>query len=487
MVAMFLESLLFFLYLLSSGESTTNHTLVMISHRGVPLDVRHVPKMMAQAVAAADGRTRFLSEGDSRCERCLAQDGLVRDLSVLGVQIVDSKCEASPKQMKDYLLKAKGMLGIEVDCEPDSDVSIAPLAGRTTASEGQVARCTGGNPLLGTNDPGSSCQGNLEIIRFRGAQEAVRSVSRGLRNVVLAIVDSGVDVSHPDLINQFWKNPDDGSIGFNFLDGNTNVNDENGHGTHVAGIAGAQTNNSIGIAGVADVKLMILKFMGSDGNGPLSGALNALDYAVRMGAAVSSHSYGGNVPSRIFENAIRIAANAGHVVVAASGNDGINLDETPTYPCSYSRSIPSMLCVGASSSTPTSPVSLASFSNIGSVVNIVAPGVNILSTYLSGSYAFLSGTSMATPQVAGVAAVLATLGLAGQSITDSITRSRTASLRNALSLQNLGELDALNAVNEGLGQPTTPPRQPSSARLSSSVCLWSVGLLFVIITGHSAF
>ncbi|EEQ98788.1 thermitase, putative, partial [Perkinsus marinus ATCC 50983] len=237
----------------------------------------------------------------------------------------------------------------------------------------------------------------------------------------------------------------------------------------------------------ADVKLMILKFVGSDRTGPLSGALKALDYAVGMGAAVSSHSYGGNVPSRIFENAIRNAANAGHIVVAASGNEGMNLDETPTYPCSYSRSIPSMLCVGASSSTPTSPVSLASFSNIGSVVNIVAPGVNILSTYLSGSYAFLSGTSMATPQVAGVAAVLATLGLAGQSITDSITRSRTASLRNALSLQNLGELDALNAVNEGLGQPTTPPRQPSSARLSSSVCLWSVGLLFVIITGHSAF
>ncbi|KAF4692560.1 Suppressor of the cold-sensitive snRNP bioproteinsis mutant brr1-1 [Perkinsus olseni] len=408
---------------------------------------------------------------------------MIHDLTAVGVQIVDSKCSASYDQIVNYLKRSASMLGIEVECEPDSEVSITPASGRVSARARSQASCKGGNSVLGTNDPRSSCQSNLEVIRMGAAWRAVRAANRTLRNVVLAVVDSGVDMTHPDLVNQFWRNPRDGSIGHNFLDDSSNVNDEDGHGTHCAGIAGAQTNNGIGVAGVANVQLMILKFMGSDGTGPLSGALSALNYAVRNGATVSSHSYGSTFRSRIFEAAIANADAVGHVVVAAAGNDGINLDQTPTYPCSFARTIPSMLCVAASTSATTSALSVATFSNVGSAVNIAAPGVNINSTYPSGSYAPLSGTSMSTPHVAGVAALLATLGLDGQRITDSITRSRTAALSNRLGASSPGGLDALNAVNIGLGQPTSPPRPISSApaRVPGIISVWGVALLLAIV------
>lgn len=478
---MFMESfLLVLLYVVGFGKGASDHTLVMVSHRGGSLDIRHVPSMMVQAAAAAGERTRFLSQDDLELEQCLAQTGMVHDLSSLGVQIVDSKCALSHKQIMDYFEKAEDSLDIEVFCEADFDFSIAPVFEEASVMQSRVSTCTGGNRVLGTNDPGSSCQGNLEVMRMGAAWQTARAANRTLRRIVLAILDTGVDMTHPDLVNQFWKNPSDGSIGHNFITNSADVTDDNGHGTHCAGAAGAQTNNGIGIAGVADVELMILKFMDSSGEGSLRNALKALDYAVRMGATVSSHSYFSPHFSRIFQRAIRNAADLGHIVVAAAGNDDLNLDEFPAYPCSYAPSIPSLLCVAASTSTTASPVSIASFSNIGSAVNIVAPGVNILSTYLLGSYAYLSGTSMATPQVAGVAALLAALGLGGQRITDSITRSRTATLSNRLNLNNLGELDALNAVNIGLGQPTSPPTPPSSARFSTLISAWSLGLLFVI-------
>ncbi|EER10878.1 subtilisin, putative, partial [Perkinsus marinus ATCC 50983] len=237
----------FFAGTITFGESTTNRTLLRVFHRGVPLDIRHIPKMMTQTLAASDGMMESLSQDDHDCERCFAQDDMVYDLKAIGIQIVDSKCPVGHKQILNYLRKAKNMLSIDFDCEPDSRVTLHP----TLAAD--MATCTGGNSVLGTNDPGSSCQPNLELIHLGAAWEAARSAGRKLKDVVLAISDTGVDMTHPDLVNQFWRNPADNSIGYNFITNSIDVTDRHSHGTHCAGNAAAQTNNNIGIAGVANI------------------------------------------------------------------------------------------------------------------------------------------------------------------------------------------------------------------------------------------
>ncbi|KAF4687239.1 hypothetical protein FOZ60_004207 [Perkinsus olseni] len=417
--------------------------------------------MVAQAAAASGGRVRSLTQEDRDCEQCFAQDGMIHDLTAVGVQIVDSKCSASYGQIVNYLEKAKDLTGIAFVCEPDFKVSLNPVPRRVLPLD--LSECKGGNSVLGTNDPKSSCQSNLEVIRIGAAWAAARAAKQKLKDIVLAISDTGVDMTHPDLVNQFWRDPVDGSIGHNFLTKTSDVTDDNGHGTHCAGNAAAQTNNSLGIAGVANanggspnVKLMILKFLDAGGSGDTSNALSALNYAVEHGATVSSHSYGAYYASQVFENAFKNAAAANHVAVVAAGNDASTLDQVPMYPCSFAVDIPSMLCIAASTSA-TKDIKLAYFSNAGTVTKIAAPGLDINSTY-PGGYASLRGTSMSTPTVAGAAALVATLGLEGQEITDAIVQSRTAGIPNKFNLTHIGELDALNAVHVALGQPTSPPR-----------------------------
>ncbi|KAF4716582.1 hypothetical protein FOZ63_019704, partial [Perkinsus olseni] len=195
------------------------------------------------------------------------------DLTAVGVQIVDSKCSASYGQIVNYLEKAKDLTGIAFVCEPDFKVSLNPAPRRVLPSKVLELNCEGGNPVVGTNDPKSSCQSNLEVIRIGPAWVAARAAKQKLKDIVLAISDTGVDMTHPDLVNQFWKDPVDGSIGYNFITKSSDVTDDNGHGTHNAGNAAAQTNNSLGIAGVANVngatpnvKLMILKFLDAGGS-----------------------------------------------------------------------------------------------------------------------------------------------------------------------------------------------------------------------------
>ncbi|KAF4681878.1 hypothetical protein FOZ63_026145 [Perkinsus olseni] len=347
----------------------------------------------------------------------------------------------------NYLKSAEELLGFEFDCERDFKVTAKPVVTQVQADKS--SGYTGGNPGLGTNDPLSSCQSNLEDIRIGAAWEAARSSKQKLKDVVLAVIDTGVDPDHPDLVGQFHKNPSDGSIGYNFIKNNADVNDDNeyGHGTHCAGNAAARTNNSIGIAGVANadaatpnVKLMILKFLDENGSGSASDSLRALNYAVEHGATISSHSYGGPSSSAVLEQALKKAAAAEHVAVVAAGNDGANVDKKADYPCNYAKNNPSVVCVAASTSSPSSPIKLASFSNAGSTTKIAAPGVDINSTSPGKRYAKLSGTSMSTPTVAGVAALLATLGVKGEKITDAIIRSRTADIPNDLGVSGIGEV-----------------------------------------------
>jgi subtilisin family serine protease len=242
----------------------------------------------------------------------------------------------------------------------------------------------------------------------------------GSENVVVAVLDTGVDYTHEDLAANMWTRPDSlapyhdkelGTIddvnGFNAIDNASDPMDDNGHGTHCAGIVGAEGENDLGIAGVNwKVQIMPLKFMNAGGSGTTKDAIEAISYAIdRKKAGVNvriiSASWGSTQRSRALEAVIRKAYENDVLFVAAAGNASTDNDRTPHYPSSYN--VPNVISVAALDRHDQ----LASFSNFGvKSVAIAAPGVDILSTWLGNAYEEKSGTSMATPVVSGVAALV---------------------------------------------------------------------------------
>jgi subtilisin family serine protease len=194
----------------------------------------------------------------------------------------------------------------------------------------------------------------------------------------------------------------DDLLGWNFSSGTNNPMDEYGHGTHVAGTIGAVGDNGTGVAGVDwNVRLMALRFLDAAGSGYTSDAVRALNYAVAMGAQVSNNSWGGGGYDSAMQSAIQSARSRGHVFVAAAGNYSSNNDTTPFYPANYSGD--NVVSVAATDGADN----LASYSNFGTTsVDLAAPGTNIYSTVPGGGYAWKSGTSMATPHVAGALALV---------------------------------------------------------------------------------
>lgn len=248
------------------------------------------------------------------------------------------------------------------------------------------------------------------------------SISTGSQNVVVAVIDSGVDYTHPDLISNIWTNPLENSSngrdndgngfandlhGYDFYDDDGNPMDENGHGTHVAGTIGATGNNGQGVTGVNwSVSIMPLKFLGADGSGYTSDAIRAVNYCTMMrtqfgvNIRVINASWGGGGFDGALRDAIRNAGDAGILFVTAAGNSSTNNDSAPQYPANYG--LANVISVAATDQNDQ----LAWFSCYGaSTVNLAAPGVGIYSTYRGGAYGMMSGTSMATPQVAGAAAL----------------------------------------------------------------------------------
>lgn len=247
---------------------------------------------------------------------------------------------------------------------------------------------------------------------------AAWSVSTGTGNTVVAVIDTGVDTTHPDLAPNLWRNPgevpangrdDDGDgfvddvYGVNFQTNTGVVADDAGHGTHVAGIAGAAGGNGLGVAGVLwHTRLMPLKFMGA-GGGLTSDAVRAVDYAVTHGAKVINASWGGGSADAALDAAFARARAAGVVVVTAAGNEGRNTDATPFYPANAVTRLDNVVSVAAT----TSRDALAPFSNYGAAtVTLAAPGEGVLSTLRGGGYGTMSGTSMAAPFVAGAVGLL---------------------------------------------------------------------------------
>lgn len=297
-------------------------------------------------------------------------------------------------------------------------------------------------------------------------------IATGSHGVVVGVIDSGIDYTHPDLYANVWINQGeiplglpltdtdsdgritfvdlnsventaavtdfngtgyidggdlladptwadgidtdgngfiDDLVGWDFLNNDNDPFDDNRHGTHVAGTIGAMANNSTGVVGVNwDVQLMALKFLNSGGSGPTSAAALAVDYATRMNANLTSNSWGGGGFSQALYDAIEAHGAANKLFVAAAGNSGANLDNSPHYPASYDLSnIVAVAATDASDDIATSGQLGSTFdSNFGAIsVDLGAPGVAVLSTTPDGTYSSFNGTSMATPHVAGVAAL----------------------------------------------------------------------------------
>jgi subtilisin family serine protease len=296
-------------------------------------------------------------------------------------------------------------------------------------------------------------------------------IATGSRSVVVGIVDSGIDITHPDLAANIWTNPGeipgngldddhngyvDDIHGWNFVDNNNDVSDAYGHGTHVAGIIGATGNNGVGVAGVAwQVSLMALKFEDSRGVGSTAAMLAALNYATMMrrdhgiNIVATNNSWQTSTgPSVVVANAIRAEGDAGITFVTAAGNNASDNDATPRYPGSYR--LPNVITVAALGTTN----SLASISNYGATsVDLAAPGSLIESTFPGGSYGILSGTSMAAPEVTGVVALLASArpGITVAEVRAAILGSTTPVAALAGKTITGGRLDAAGA----LGIPRT--------------------------------
>jgi len=245
-------------------------------------------------------------------------------------------------------------------------------------------------------------------------------IATGSSDVVVAVIDTGVDYTHNDLAANMWTNaaelngnPGEDDDGNGFIDDvygiavvmgtpSADPMDDHGHGTHVAGILGAVGNNGVGIAGVAwSVKIMALKFMSSGGIGLESDAATCIDYAVAHGATILNNSYGGDTWSQALHDAIAAANGAGVLFCAAAGNESMEIDGWKSYPAGYD--LPNIIAVASTDGAD----GLSYFSNYGaSSVDVGAPGESIWSTWPGNQYQLLDGTSMACPFAAGVAALV---------------------------------------------------------------------------------
>lgn len=257
-------------------------------------------------------------------------------------------------------------------------------------------------------------------------------LTTGSPSVTVAVIDTGIDYTHPDLSDNIATNAgeipnngidDDGNgfaddyYGYDFVSYDSDPRDDHFHGTHCAGTIGAKGDNGQGVAGVAwNIKIMPVKVLDSYGSGSISSVAAGMNYAVNQGVKILSMSLGTSAYSQTLENAIIYAKNNGALVVAAAGNSAADADLSPLYPAASTQD--NVISVAASNSGD----GLAYFSNYGvTSVDLAAPGESILSTYLNGQYAYASGTSMATPHVAGMAAML-------KSINSTLTYSQIKSI-----------------------------------------------------------
>lgn len=272
------------------------------------------------------------------------------------------------------------------------------------------------------------------------------ALNTGSSNVIVAIIDTGVDLDHPEFSGRITN-------GYDFANNDENPDDDEGHGTHVAGTAAARGNNALGVAGVAwDVRIMPIKVLAGNGSGLISWSAEGVIYAADNNANVINMSLGGTYRSQALQDAINYAYNKGVLVVAAAGNcgdedyifNGCSVIDQTSYPAAMDH----VLAVASTTRTDTQ----SSFSNQGNYVDIAAPGSSIKSTCIGGGYCTQSGTSMASPQVAGLAGLVFS-----QFPSYSPSQAAQAIVNNADDLgaagrddmYGCGRINAFNSLNNG--------------------------------------
>ena len=235
------------------------------------------------------------------------------------------------------------------------------------------------------NDPYWELQWGPQTI---GADKAWNTTI-GKRDILVAVVDTGIDWNHTDLAANYV------SLGYDWVNNDTSPMDDNGHGTHCAGIIAATFNNSIGIAGIAQVRIMAEKGIAASGSGNEDDLAKAIIHAVEQNATIISMSWGSNVNNTLIYEAIKFAYDSGVLLVASAGNAR---SDYKSYPAAYDE----VIAVAATDQQDRP----AFFTNFGDWIELAAPGVSIYSTILNNQYGYKSGTSMACPHVTGVAALV---------------------------------------------------------------------------------
>ncbi|MBP1948660.1 S8 family peptidase [Virgibacillus litoralis] len=298
----------------------------------------------------------------------------------------------------------KALKGVKAEVMPDEDAVKSPFKVLEVRNVEAVVKALNKNPNVDYAEPNYKMSAtwspndtyanpSYQYGIFNTYTNAAWDVTRGNSGQEVAVLDTGVDYRHEDLNSKTI-------LGYDFVQNDYKPMDRNGHGTHVAGTAAAETNNGIGIAGMApNTSILAVRVLDARGSGSLADIADGIIYAADYGAEVINLSLGCDCDTQTLENAVNYAWNKGTLIVAAAGNDGVS---TTFEPASYEN----VIAVGAVDSNNQ----IASFSNYGEWVDVMAPGVDIASTYLRDGYVYMSGTSMASPHVAGLAGLLAGQG-----------------------------------------------------------------------------
>ncbi len=294
----------------------------------------------------------------------------------------------SPRDLEQYILdEISNIKGIQIINEPKIIKIIKPIQKTPVKSDFKLGEINE-NTNKAVNDPGYKYEWDISYTEADKAWPLIKQK----REIKVAVLDTGVDYTHPDLKNRVLK-----SKGYNFVDNNSDAMDDNGHGTHVSGIIAANANDNIGIAGIdgtLDVKIIPIKVLNSNGEGEVNDIVKGIKYAADNGADIINLSFGANEKSKSIAEAISYAKSKGAFVVAAAGNDNEDSDN-------ISPAGDGAFTVAAMSYN----YKKASFSDYGSCIKVSAPGVEILST-VPGGYEAWDGTSMAAPVATGIAAMV---------------------------------------------------------------------------------